>query len=439
MKLTRMGWMSFILGCLIAIGLGPGHALAAEYMSPDGIRIRSESLAWNSTEKLKQVYEELRKNTHGEEWKYLTQVTIHDGYPKGKNVAGEYNLRMSSDLFGRKKILPGSIEIYGGSERTTIESIAKTLAHEYGHHVTHYLSMKQDGFPLTDRNRWRESTYAKIRGLWNHPFVNQTNEHRWELAEIAAEDYVQLFGSPTAKQVHLFASHYDLLRQGKEIGPVRWDASMYNLVPQENVDLPLASKVHGLYRWFADFFNIRKQAVIPAEPKLAVKQVIRDGQGYQVHFTWTPGGKVSSDLIYTLVAYGDADHTLPEPIVTRKSFEPLEARYGTMVLRTSTSIITYKDPNAKGIRHFRVYAQNAEGFVSASPTLTLDMNHPDKVTVTEMNVQQNTIGSSTPVAIQDPSLNLTSLPEIEGWILNGISQFVVLISRLIEDLIKFVS
>lgn len=434
-----MAIFSFLFGLIIGVGSWTDYASATDYTSPEGIKIQSDSPAWNTKEKLQQVYDELKKNTHGEEWKYLTQVTIHDGYPKGKTVAGEYNLRVSSDLLGRKKILPGSIEIYGGGERTTVESIAKTLSHEYGHHVTHFLTMKQDGFPLTDRNRWQETTYATIRGLSNNPYVNQTNEHRWELAEIAAEDYVQLFGSPTAKRVFWFPSHYDLLRQGKEIGPVKWDASMYNLVPQENVDLPLASKVPALYQWFADYFNIHKQAPIPGEPKLSIQQVIREGQGHQIHFAWTPASPSSADMIYTLVSYGDSDRTLPEPIVTRKSSEPMDARYGTMVMRTSTSIITYKDPNAKGIRHFRVYAQNANGFVSASPTLTVDMNHPDKVTVSEMNVLQTAAGTSVPVSIQDRPFTFPSLSDFESQILNGIAQIVVLISRLIEDLIKFAS
>lgn len=440
MKQIRIGSLLTIFVFLLSIASWSHTAAAAGYDSPDGIRIQSDSPAWNTQEKLKQVYEELKKNTHGEEWKYLSQVTIHDGYPKGRAVAGEYNMRMSADLFGRNKMLPGSIEIYGGSERTTIESIAKTLSHEYGHHVTHFLSLKQDGFSLTDRSRWRESTYAKIRGLENNPQVNQTNEHRWELAEIAAEDYVQLFGSPTAKQVHWFPSHYDLLQQGKKIGPVEWDAGMFNLNPQENVDLPLASKVPSLYRWFADYFAVSKQAKVPGEPELTIKQVIREGQSYQVHFVWTAsGGNSPANVIYTFVSYGDGDQTLPEPIVTRKSGEPLEARYGTVVIRNATSNITYKDPNAKGVRHFRVYAQNEEGFVSASPTLTLDMNRPDQVTVTELNVRQTAAGASSPVSVQDRPFNFSSSSDWEAWIINGISQLVILISRMIEELIKFAS
>jgi hypothetical protein len=436
----RMAILLAVWAFLLSIATWSDTAAAAEYTSPDGMRIQSESSAWNSPNKLKQVYEELKKNIHGEEWKYLSQLTIHDGYPKGKTVAGEYNMRMSADLLGRKKILPGSIDIYGGSERTTVESIAKTLSHEYGHHVTHYLSLKQDGFSLADRSRWRESTYAQIRGLSNNPQVNQTNEHRWELVEIAAEDYVQLFGSPTAKHVHWFPSHYDLLQQGKEIGPVEWDASMYNLNPQENVDLPLASKVPSLYQWFADFFAVRQQAAVPGEPKLTIKQVIREGQGYQIHFAWTAsGGKSPANVTYTFVSYGDGERMLPEPIVTRKSGEPLEARYGTVVMRTASSIITYKDPNAKGVRHFRVYAQNEQGFVSASPTLTLDMDRPDQVTVSELNVQQTAVGTSSPVSIQDPPFKITSSGDWEAWIINGISQLMILISRMIEELIKFVS
>lgn len=439
MRLFQRQVVAAIAGCFLAMGFGISHAAAAEYTSPDGMKIHNESPDWDSKEKLQQVYEELKKNAHGEEWKLLTDVTIHDDYPKGRSIAGEYNLKVSVDLIGRKKMLPGSIDIYGGSERTTINSIAKTLAHEYGHHVTHYITMKQNGFPLTDRDHWQETTYAKLRGLSTHPYVNNKQGHSWELPEIAAEDYVQLFGSPTAKEIHSFPSHYDLLKKGKEIGPLKWDASMFNLVPQENIELPLATKVPGLYEWFADYFKNSGKPPVPEEPKLSVKQVTKQGQnGYQIQFDWTQSGKPSPDTTFTFVSYSEEDGTLPEPVVTRKGTEPLEAYYGTIVTRTATSIITYKDPNAKGIRHFRVYIQNTNGMVASSPILTLDMNHPDKVTVTELAVK-NQAASSLPVKVTDHTFSIGSLTELEDRILNGITSLITLITRMIENLFKFVS
>ncbi|MFC4768909.1 hypothetical protein [Effusibacillus consociatus] len=413
-------------------------ASAAVFTSPEGIQFSSQSSAWNSEERLKQVYAELLKNTHGEEFKLLAEVRIHDGYPKGKSVAGEYQFKTSVDLLGRQKMLPGSIDLYGGGERTTIESIAKTLSHEYGHHVTHYYSIKQDGFSITDKQRWRQTTYAKIRGLANDPRINQSDEHRWQLAEIAAEDYVQLFGSPTAKKVHVFPSRYELLQKKQEIGPLRWDASMYNVAPQENMELPLASKVPKLYQWLAQHLGVAGQPLFPEDPSLKIREVIKEGQaGYQIRFEWT-GGKNSSKTYYTLVAYGEND-SLPEPVVTRKAGEPLEARYGTMVVRTPTSILTYRDPNAAGIRHFRVYAQNEAGFVVSSPILMLDMNQPTKVTITEQTVQPSQQVDSQAVEVNEAAPNLF---ELSGWqdvLLRGITLIVEVISRFLEILFNLAS
>lgn len=424
---------------LLAVLVWSKSAAAAVYTSPDGIKISSDSPAWNTEAKLKKIYEELQKNAHGEEWKLLAEVRIHDGYPKGRSVAGEYRFRTSVDLFGRQKMLPGSIDLYGGNERTTVESLAKTLAHEYGHHVTHYYSIREDGFSLIDENRWRRSTYAKIRGLSGDPRVNSSDEHRWQLAEIAAEDYVQLFGSPTAKKQYAFPSRYEQLLKHKAIGPLQWDASMYNVAPQENLELPLAAKVPGLYEWFAKHFGVSSRPDFPGEPELNIKEVIKEGSlGYQIRFEWTPGKNASANTFYTLVAYGDGD-VLPEPVVTRKGNEQLEGRYGVMVVRTATSILSYQDPNAKGIRHFRVFAQSPDGFVVSSPILTVDLDHPTQVVITEQAVNQTRAINSFDVQVREGAGNLSGFSEWAGVFVQGVALFVEVISRFLEHLIKFVS
>jgi hypothetical protein len=268
----------FVFGFLLTGMFLSEGVSAAEYVSPEGIKFSSQAPAWDSQAKLQQVYQELLKNTHGEEFPLLSAVEIHADYPKGNGVAGEYRFQASADLLGRKKMLPGRIDLYGGNERTTIESIAKTLSHEYGHHVTHYYSIKQDGFSLTDPALWTKSTYVKTRGLSNHPKVNKLQEHRWQIGEIAAEDYVQLFGSPTAKQVHLFPSRFETLQKGKEMQPIRWDASMYNVAPQENSELPVAAEVPGLYDWFAGNLKVKTKPQLPGQPELKIKQVQKEGQ-----------------------------------------------------------------------------------------------------------------------------------------------------------------
>ncbi|TCS75277.1 hypothetical protein [Effusibacillus lacus] len=376
-------------------------------------------------------------NAHGEELKLLAEVRVLDGYPKGKSIAGEYSFKTSVDLFNRQKMLPGTIDLYGGNERTTVESLAKTLSHEYGHHVTHYYSVKQDGFSITDKDRWRQSTYAKIRGLANDLRVNQLAEHRWELAEIAAEDYVQLFGSPTAKRVYTFPSRHDSLQQMKEIGPLRWDASMYNVVPQENLDLPLASEVPNLYQWYATHLGVRSQPDIPKKPELRIKEVIKHGDvGYQLHFVWS-GENGQSNLTYTLVAYSDGD-PIPEPIVTRQGTDILDGRYGTMVVRTASSILTYKDPTATGIRHFRVFAQNQAGYVTSSPILTVNMSHPNKVTITEPSVASNNAVNTLDVQV-DENVYVAEVLKWADLLLRGIIVIMEALARILEEVFKFIS
>ncbi|GAX89715.1 hypothetical protein EFBL_1339 [Effusibacillus lacus] len=413
------------------------RAAAAVFTSPEGIRFTSESAAWNSTDRLQQLYQELKMNAHGEELKLLAEVRVLDGYPKGKSIAGEYSFKTSVDLFNRQKMLPGTIDLYGGNERTTVESLAKTLSHEYGHHVTHYYSVKQDGFSITDKDRWRQSTYAKIRGLANDLRVNQLAEHRWELAEIAAEDYVQLFGSPTAKRVYTFPSRHDSLQQMKEIGPLRWDASMYNVVPQENLDLPLASEVPNLYQWYATHLGVRSQPDIPKKPELRIKEVIKHGDvGYQLHFVWS-GENGQSNLTYTLVAYSDGD-PIPEPIVTRQGTDILDGRYGTMVVRTASSILTYKDPTATGIRHFRVFAQNQAGYVTSSPILTVNMSHPNKVTITEPSVASNNAVNTLDVQV-DENVYVAEVLKWADLLLRGIIVIMEALARILEEVFKFIS
>ncbi|BCJ85378.1 hypothetical protein [Effusibacillus dendaii] len=406
---------------------------AAEYRSPEGIVFHSESANWNSVAKLQQVYQELLRNGHGEEIKLLSSVTIVDGYPKGKNVAGEYQFHSTVDTLGRNKMMPGQIFIFGGNERNTIESIAKTLSHEYGHHVTHYYSIMQDGFSITDEARWSHTTYAKLRGLSNDPRINSSNEHRWQLAEIAAEDYVQLCGSPTAKLVHPFPSRFDMLANGQQVASIRWDASMFNVAPQENTDLPLAAQVPGLYDWFADHLGLPKNHQLPRKPELQVAGVVKQGEaGYQVKLAWS--GDSDPQTMYTLVSYKEGD-VLPEPVVTRTGAQPLNGVYGAIVVVKPTSILTYQDPNATGVHRFRVYAQNAAGFVISSPIVEINMSDPRSYTVSDFTVNQ-----TQTVAAESTQINETAVfpTTASGWfnlIFQAVEATLDTLGRMVDRLL----
>ncbi|MDB5084962.1 MAG: hypothetical protein JWN30_1848, partial [Bacilli bacterium] len=347
------------------------------------LTISSYSPSWGTPQELQQIYEELLRNKHGKELALLRSIVIYDGYPNGAGEAGEYHFTAATDLMGHVQMQPGQIDIYGGHDRTTIQAIARTLAHEYGHHVTHFYTIQEDGITLTDPNKWKQTTFSRLRGLDTDFRVGlEDKPHRWQIPEIAAEDYVELFGSPNAKIPTPFNSRLDLAQKGGTLDAVKWSGMMYNVSPQENFDLPLAAQVPAEFEWLnrclegnstTDFSasNNFSPAIAPA---LALKTVSLQGaEGFLVTLSWN-GSKNANDF-YTLVSWKDGDD-LPEPIATKNGSEQLTAKYGSLVLRKANEIITYKDPNAKGVHHFIVYLIDHNGWTVASNELTLDMDHP---------------------------------------------------------------
>ncbi|MGZ4135867.1 MAG: hypothetical protein ACXVPC_11965, partial [Tumebacillaceae bacterium] len=390
-RFTRVCLMLCLFCLVLLMTMTKTHAetVYAQYTAEDGIVFTSYSPAWASQSKLIDLHKELLQNVHGEEIKLLHQIKIFDDYPRGNGVAGQYMFQMTSSLLsGKPTMEPGSIELYGGKEHTSVASFARTLSHEYGHHVTHYYTLQADGFSLIDTKRWRNTSYATMRGLSNDKRVNVSGvDHRWQIAEIAAEDYVQLFGSPLAKAETPFASRVDQVLNGQDPGSLSWSATMYNVQPQENNDLPLASNVPGLY----DFFYKRMTGHSgtynpPGKPTLSLISYSRQGDvGNQLRFTWSVPGE-QSNYNYTLVTYKD-DDLLAEPIVTRTAAETNEARYGPVVVRKGAYIYTYQEPGAvKGTRHFKLFVFGPNGWVNESPELTVDMANPDQVKVSDAKV-----------------------------------------------------
>ncbi|MCX7568939.1 hypothetical protein OS242_03055 [Tumebacillus sp. DT12] len=391
-RLLRGGILLLVAMLCVLLGTGVSHAespLVERYTAPDGMVITSHSPSWDSQTKLKSLHEELLKNTHGEEIELLDEIVVHDDYPRGKGVAGQYIFQTVGTIIPgtKQKMQPGKIELYGGREHQTVASFAHTLAHEYGHHVTHYYTLQADGYPLTDEKRWSQTSYARMRGLTHDDRIAVEGvDHRWQVAEVAAEDYVQLFGSPLAKAPTPFESRIEQAMRGQEPSAMSWNASMYNVQPQENILLPLASDVPHLY----EFFHQRMKGepgtyTPPKKPELKlVSYAEQANAGYQLKFEWEmPGEK--DNYTYTLVTYGEND-LLAEPIVTRKAGEAKEARYGSVVVQRGSYLYTYQEPNAKGLRHFKLYSFGDNNWVSESAELTVDMANPTEVKVNEKKV-----------------------------------------------------
>jgi hypothetical protein len=175
------------------------YTLVAQYKGVDsGVTFESYSSMWKTTDMLKQLEAELLKNKHGDELALLGKVVIIPTNAAGENVLGEYIANYRFTPTNVTLLSNRTIYLFNGNKNTTIESMAYTLSHEYGHHFTFYhLLNRENKMPGT----WKTSKYAESRGVMSttSPAHDQTfGEYEWALPEIMAEDYVQLFGSDTA-------------------------------------------------------------------------------------------------------------------------------------------------------------------------------------------------------------------------------------------------
>lgn len=177
------------------------YELVAMYKSPTGLTIKSYSPKWNTVSQLKEVEKELLKNKHGDEISLLGQVIIFPDFPAGKSVLGQYFAEYEYSKKDVDLLSDRTIHLYGGNEFSTIDSIALTLSHEYGHHFTFYHLFEDEA--LLPEN-WLASEYAKARNLSDYPKANTGDgDYEWMMSEILAEDYVQLFGSENALKSHM--------------------------------------------------------------------------------------------------------------------------------------------------------------------------------------------------------------------------------------------
>lgn len=338
--------------------LEPVEAAAAPlatYTGPNGIRIVSYHPAWTNQARLKFVWDELMRNTHFEEIKALTAVEIWPGQYNS-------NYRQSITFQGQRKNITGKILFYPDADKDEpLERyLAHTLAHEYGHHFTLYYLRTKENASLNDSS-WVKTGYARVRGLVGNPHVSPSAEHKWDPAEIAASDYIQLFGSPNARRPVDMA---DIRSSGSGGVPgslsFRVSSSMYNVQPQENMELPLAAQVPGLKEYWLRLAG-HPEAVSnqpPTVPVLALTGAVGDGE---LVFEWSRSlDDKKGPITYTLLEYRDSAGLLGIPV--------------------SIQVDGYRAqvPRWDGfIRWYRVLAQDAEGFIVSSNILRVDHSHPE--------------------------------------------------------------
>lgn len=374
-SLNRPFILVLSLSLLVLLFFPSAQVLAAGetavYTAPGGFRVISYSWQWADADKLKGVYEELLRNTHGEEFKLLTRINIYPGPdPQGMSAAGRwYGVWSIKDgmlqLAGNRHI-----DIYNGDDLTGIEDLARTISHEYGHHFTYYYFFKKE---RKQWDQWKNSTWASVRGLKNHPLAGPAAaDHKWMIQEIAAEDYVQFFGSPTAKKSRDFADIAERLRTGQT--RVVYNTDQYNFRPQENYELPLASNLPGIRDYWLNASGIKDtagKAPVQVSPELKSVNIIDGVSTPQYVFSW---GRSSDDktpvLEYTLVSFERTSSYTEKyfPVKTVTDDEPLEAVVGS----ASDSRMYMWEDVPGGVAYYVVYIKDSDGLVTSSQILAVD-------------------------------------------------------------------
>ncbi|MDL2220094.1 hypothetical protein LJC55_00275 [Eubacteriales bacterium OttesenSCG-928-N14] len=344
--------------------------------APEGFYLRSYSKAWDE-KKLQLLYEELKKNKHGKEMDYLYEVVIHaeqDEYAAATHEGTDKTMSFHMDfpalsaMGGINFTLEmGIITLYNGDERTTVESMARSLSHEYGHHYT-FFHMWDGEYDIPT------SEYKRIRNIQDDRLhVLRTNGedymeyHGWYLIEIAAEDYVQLMGSPTTKTV----TYHQDIQQSLFKKPKGLYTTM-NGEPQENLVIPLAKDVPGLAEYFYSFIDepVPDYGTVqdPQPIEIKIKRGSRSwdlvgGSRTFVYYelTWnTP--YTEEGTVYTLVAY-DEDTAQTRIIKTTKAGQKANAFIGTYSARSGNSVWWSWDEVDKGTKQFRVIVQFPDGTI----------------------------------------------------------------------------
>ena len=357
----------------------------ASFCSPEGIHFRSQSMAWD-TQKLRELYNELLLNKHGEELHSLSQVIVHpeaDAYAAASYMDQnrDYTLRLrhpslpEEDLFVFNRV-SGIINLYDGDENDTVLSMASSLSHEYGHHFTFY-HMLQDSHRFTV---YLESQYAQLRNLDATklrlaPLSSEDYQenHHWFYYEIAAEDYVVLLGSPNSRSIAEYADVAEAL-SGTER---EWEYGR-NMDVQENLMIPLSTQVPGLAAYFYSF-------VEDPMPQYQVKPFELRIDRYTVDYMLTTGYRLftsyeiswdkvyGEEAVYTLVCFDPEDYRASlYPIRTVTEGEPASATIGTITREEGYGIRILWDGLDEGCKTFLVTVILPDGTMYCSEPLVYD-------------------------------------------------------------------
>lgn len=358
------------------------------YLTPLGFTIVSYSTKWTG-EKLVEIYDELLRNKHGEEIKYISKVVVHPGRSElgteDSIVAGAHTTKTEdyTVFFDLPGIVPPSlkynlsstlsvIELYNMDSFDTVNEAARTISHEYGHHYTMHYFMQND-------NAVKRSDYFQFRDFAAYDqqiFFDDSDEyfqnHQWSIYEIAAEDYVQLLGSPNAKQTKHYMDIYDVLMYSRDkVYYAKGDETTVNVFPQENIYIPLADEIKGLRKYYLSFINESSDFAPLEEVDFDISMEKHRKSGYTYYdIIWKKPSR-DMDALYTLVCY-DLDGNVFMPVKTVFGNEKAVAKVGTVSKLSGTTLTTCTNTITDEDRYFKLYLIYPDGRMQSSELFYAD-------------------------------------------------------------------
>ncbi len=368
----------------------------------ENITFTSYSEAWDE-ENLAKLCDELLANTHGSEIDYLEEVLVYgeeDPDALGTQESNYEPIKIPISLLGMTSEdfafdMPNTasvLTLHNGNEYTTVEQMAITLSHEYGHHFTLYY------FNLTgDDSEIKNDPYFKLRYVEDDDFdilyedkdFDDRDEyfenHMWYLIEIAADDYVYLMGSPNTRRTYEYYDTLDQLRmdvKGKDDEVEAYydllNEYYFNESPHENVALPLPDEVDGLPELFYDAINLEAPQYEDRtkEAEEIELKILRHKNDYvdKTYYTiaWNKPWE-SDDVTYTLVAYDENDKLIGA-IKSIDGKGNSKAYIGAVVYTTSNYYHYYNSDYwvKQDFLRFRVIVTFSDGTAVVSPPAERD-------------------------------------------------------------------
>ena len=355
------------------------------YEALEGFTLISHSEAWDR-DMLELLYFELLRNEHGDEINMLYEVIVYPYREDESNMLASYTVGTTSVSFsiqfpafppGFSVFFPreiGRITLYGGDTNTTIDSMANSLSHEYGHLYTFYymLHTENGDYDSSENDSLDGTEYAGLREASRFNLITNATpgstymeeRHRY-LFEIAAEDYVQLMGSPRTRQVVDFVDVQQILNSAQQ--PSR-TADARNAFPQENMMIPLANDVPGLAEYFYSFIGANPR--VPIEEKKDVTLQVRrestqldlvEGSRTFIYYTITWNAPYDN-AIYTLVYYDPDNYTgWGVPVKTVHPGQATSAVMGEYVVVRGTEVLHIPNSAVQGTKVLFVVALLQDG------------------------------------------------------------------------------